>query len=235
MTAGRLLRGFRARGRALRRRLYRRYEEILELRDLARVPEFTGPRRLQIERIDPSHLPALEELCRGAPDAPSVAHMRNFVANGYGGFLARQEGEIVACMWWVDRTSAGTRHPHLVRFDIALAPDEVYLFNLFVAPGARGTGRATEFFTCVLAELRGAGYRWTRGHVAADNLTARLLYRTMHTQEVGRLTCRQFFGRLLLADGRLFVRNGPHSRPHAFDYRLIASLRRRRRPASAMP
>jgi ribosomal protein S18 acetylase RimI-like enzyme len=94
--------------------------------------------------------------------------VRHRLAAGQRAFVARHEGRIVHAGWtttkraWID---------FLAR-EIALAPDEVYQYESFTAPGFRGQNLAAVRITEMMHYFRKAGYRRMVAVVVPENTPA---------------------------------------------------------------
>ena len=151
----------------------------------------------------------------------------SYLKNGYGGFVALSNAEPVGYWWWVDnRIETTLTHPCIERLGLRLKDDEVYGFDYFVAPEYRDHGVGVKFLSLIYRELRKRGYRRVWAFVDAGNLPARWVYKAHGNKVVRRIVSHQLFSALLLQDQRVFIRNTKSHSPHAFDYRLLLSLKR---------
>jgi len=81
-------------------------------------------------------------------------------------FVARHEGRIV-CANWV--CHPGSHYVRYIRYDMPIAPDEVYLYDSYTHPDARGLGVAPALAVHVLRHYRGTGVRRAFTAVIPEN------------------------------------------------------------------
>jgi GNAT superfamily N-acetyltransferase len=98
--------------------------------------------------------------------------------------------ELMAQLWWVDHLGA-RRHIDALRLGLALEQDEIYAFDMFLAPEYRGHGNAMRFVSRTCELLAGLGYRRMWGFVEESNLAAKWLYATTGWETVGRVERRE--------------------------------------------
>jgi len=154
-----------------------------------------------------------EELRRQWPRCAS------YLDNGYRAMLAELDGQIVGHVWWFDPRWEGVRvHPHLIRYDLALEPGQVWSFDLYLLPQHRGGGASNDFFALFREHLRSLGYTRVFGHVDATNTPAVWLHKVQGYKPVKTVEAR-LYGRLLLwSGGRLLVKNPPFIVTQKFDF-----------------
>jgi GNAT superfamily N-acetyltransferase len=193
----------------LKRLLWARRRQILIRKDLT-APEPTSHRsRLDVERVGDANLEELRGFL-AHQQGKSAARLKLRYAQGAGhiGLLARQEGRIVGHVWVAPHATPPARnHPHVTRFGLPLKPDEGYMYDMYLAPEVRGGGRGTHFLAAAHLALRAAGLRGLHGYVDAQNLPARLLYRTLGWKDGGAVSSTRVLRLLMITDGRVFVRN----------------------------
>jgi GNAT superfamily N-acetyltransferase len=130
--------------------------------------------RLQLEEISQATLPDLARLNRARCATRADARLAANLAEGWHGFLAREDGHPVGWYWWLDATAEP--HPHLDRLGIELGHGDVYGFDFFLDEAHRGEGRALEFLHHVEAALRRRGFARLWGYVDGGNTPARWTY-----------------------------------------------------------
>lgn len=212
--------------------VYARKDEILIGRELAGPIRFKELADVEVEVIEARHVDELVAFARRTGSASPPDKMGDMLRLGFRGTLARRGGEIIGHAWWVDGTvPRELAHPALERFRLALAPDETFFFDLFVAEDQRGRHTANEFWGKTLVELVRMGYRYAYAGVAADGLPARVLHRTMGFKDIRAPEARLYLGVLLSVEGRLFLKNGPRRKPHNYDFRPLG----RRQPPLPVP
>ena len=96
--------------------------------------------------MEPRHLPGLFEVNRrrGVPHADR--YFETAIANGYHGFVALKDSELVGYYWWVDR-DADPPHPDLwlLGEGFEIEPGDIYGSSLFLLEEYRGKGRRGRF------------------------------------------------------------------------------------------
>ncbi len=206
------------------RLIYRKSDERLIEKDLTQSTQVPVANFLSIERLLPQHVPMLRDLRKDAP--AGLRWIRDGLQNGYSGFTALEGRQLVGYLLYVRKgCPLWDNHPHLRRFDLKLAEEDVYIFDLFISPEHRGRGRGTEFLHKIQEKLRNDGYTRVLGYVDASNVPARTLYSILGWNETRTCIGRKFFKKFLWLDGRLFTRNSRRGRPYSVDYKLICSFR----------
>lgn len=81
--------------------------------------------------------------------------VRRRLAAGHWYVTAHFQGRLVYTRW----VGVGKSFEYYLDCDFDMAPDEVYLYDLYVAPGLRGKKIATALASQVYQYLRDAGYR----------------------------------------------------------------------------
>jgi ribosomal protein S18 acetylase RimI-like enzyme len=159
-----------------RAQLYETERHIVCTKDLDEIAVPRRRGRLTLEAIGSSHLPTLSELNRERSDLTGDGRMAGDLADGYQGWVALRDGEVVGFYWWMDATAKPHREWSAVALGVRLAPDEAYGTDFYVAPSARGGGTASEFLYQVETAFHERGVRRLWGTVAEDNQRARWLY-----------------------------------------------------------
>lgn len=147
------------------------------LLDLDRIAVPSVQSDLHLEDLEQRHLPALYELNRKRSFERADRRFASAVADGYRGYVAFRDGELVGYYWWVD---AGVEqlHPDLAQLGlgIELGDGDVYGTDFFLLEDHRGEGRAVDFLYKLESDLRRRGYRRLWGYVVSTNRPARWLY-----------------------------------------------------------
>jgi GNAT superfamily N-acetyltransferase len=195
-----------------RHRLYVRLDELIVARELGQ--DHPAPARcgVRVEAAEPRHLPVLAEFHRARCLTRRTALFGSAMAEGVRGMLGFVGDELVGYMWWLDARQAADGS-YLSRFDIPLRPDDVFGYNLFIAPDHRGGGTAVAFLDHAEAELARHGYRRMIGTVHTANLPARWLHETRGYEVLQRSTTRIVLHALVIVDGRPFLARRTGLRP----------------------
>jgi GNAT superfamily N-acetyltransferase len=134
---------------------------------------------LRLVDLRAEHLPELAELNRrrGRPEVD--ARFARYVADGFHGFVAYGDDQLVGYYWWVDRDGP-TLFPDLRKrwLGIELGEGDVYGSDFFLLDEHRGRGVADDFLYRVERSLHERGYSRLWGYVASDNRPARWIYST---------------------------------------------------------
>jgi GNAT superfamily N-acetyltransferase len=165
--------------RRLWRAVYEQESLIVMARKLDSIVEPWRDEGLALEDLGSQHLPALAELNRkrGQPDADR--RFADYLRQGFRGFVACREGELLGYYWWVDR-DVPTLFPDLSKLGlgIELAAGDVYGSDFYVLDEHRGGGLAADFLFKVERTLRDRGYERIWGYVVSSNRPARWIYST---------------------------------------------------------
>jgi GNAT superfamily N-acetyltransferase len=164
-------------GQRLRTAVRSEEQLIVLLKDLDEIAEPRLEGDLVLEDLEARHLPALYELNRKRSFERADRRFARAVADGYRGYVAFRDGELVGYYWWVD-ASVEKRHPDLERLGlgIELGAEDVYGSDFFMLESHRGGGRAVDFLFKLESDLRRRGYRKLWGYVVSTNRPARWLY-----------------------------------------------------------
>jgi GNAT superfamily N-acetyltransferase len=120
----------------------------------------------------------------------SVPSRRNsaefYLKCGYKGVGMIHEGQLLGDVWYVSGTvdSKNNKHPHVKKFGFNLAPDEVYMFDMFVADDQRKGGIATYFLSSVLQHLHDLGFKRAYGYFSLNNKPALWVHRILGYKEL---------------------------------------------------
>jgi GNAT superfamily N-acetyltransferase len=168
-----------AAGPRVLRLIYERQSLIVMAGPLESIVEPWRDGGLRLEDLGAEHLPGLAELNRrrGRPDVDR--RFARYVGQGFHGFVAFADDELLGYYWWVDR-DVPTLYPDLRKLGlgIELAEGDVYGSDFYVLDEHRGGGLATDFLFKVERSLSERGYRRVWGYVTSDNRPARWIYST---------------------------------------------------------
>ena len=177
---------------------------------------------VRIEPLADEHERLLRDFNARYRTRRKVVATQAYIAHGYGAFVAFHGEEPIGYWWWVSNAvDPAVTHPCLARLGVALKDDEVFAFDYFIAPGARGQGAAVRVLWLVYRDLAALGYRGVWGSVDEDNVQARWVYRMLGNRVAARVTGLELLSRILLQDGRVYLRNGRWRMPHPFEHRLL--------------
>jgi GNAT superfamily N-acetyltransferase len=159
-------------------------DDLLVVRTLSdSIP--AGRRDVRVECAEQRHQRALTEFsrrhCRRRALTRPASH-----GGGAESLLGFVGDELVAQLFWVDHRGARA-HSDVVRLGLSLDEDEVYAFDLFVAPDHRGDGTAAAFVGGSCEVLARLGYRQMWGVADGWNLPAKWLYLTTGWRTVRRV------------------------------------------------
>jgi ribosomal protein S18 acetylase RimI-like enzyme len=184
--------------------IYRREDRFVIARTLTESPP---PTRLtpdvRVEWAESRHLPVLAEFNRRHCN---VRAMRRHVQvrgqrDAMLGFIG---DELVGHLWWIDRRRAGD-DVDLLRLGHLLNDDDVYAFEMFVAPEHRGNGTASRFLGEACEELARLGYRRIWAYVDHTNVPARWLFTTNGWHIVRRSRSWHVLSRLAVIEGKPYL------------------------------
>jgi hypothetical protein len=185
-----------------------RYEDdivlVKTLTDTAAAPDHTS---FRIEIATDEHLHALVRFAQGCCRGRLTSRFGERMAAGAQAFLGFMDDEIIGYYWWVDTGGASAAVPLFSRYGIELGPQDVYGFDLFVAPGHRG-GTAARFLASVESRLNALGYRRVWGYVASSNRPARWLFSAAGHQVVGRVRSQVLLSRVFRLEGKVYLARG---------------------------
>ncbi len=159
--------------------IYERESLIVLVVELDSIVEPRRDEGLRLEDLGSQHLPALAELNRRRGQTDADRRFARYVQQGFRGFVAYREDELLGYYWWVDR-DVPTLFPDLseLGLGIELAAGEVYGSDFYVLDEHRGGGLAADFLFKVERTLRDHGYERIWGYVVSSNRPARWIYST---------------------------------------------------------
>lgn len=189
-----------------RERLYMKTDQIVMLKELA-SDEPTATRTIRIEEAELEHVPLLAEFNRRQCNTRRTRRFETGLSEGKRALLGFRDDRLIGYFWWHDATQSPDGF-YLTRFGLGLGDDEMYGYDLFIAPEHRGHGTPAEFLAGVEAELARLGYRRMFGFVDGANVPARWLYATSGYEVVLRVHTRTVLKHLLLVDGRGWLLSG---------------------------
>ncbi|HJV66429.1 MAG TPA: GNAT family N-acetyltransferase [Geomonas sp.] len=174
--------------------IYRCEEAIPVEKELASLKELKPP-------TDDAEL-KLAELTRENPPVGLAYPLKSrrekaFVnlGKGYRSFALVRQGVVIGDVWYVTRDTADATNidRYLRWFGIDLGPHEVYMFDMYVFPDARGKALATYFLSSVLHTLRDNGFTRAFGYFDAHNFPALWVHRLLGYRERPRVMVRKVF------------------------------------------
>ena len=181
-----------------RSQVYLESDEIVLTKDLGTGdPPDTGT--IRIETAGTRHLPLLAGFNRRQCNTARTHRFAQGLAEGRRGMLGFRGDDLVGYFWWHDAAFASDGF-YLTRFGVQLAEDEMYGYDLFIAPEHRGRGTPIAFVGAVEAELSRQGYRRMYGFVDGRNVPARWLWATSGHEVVMRRRTRRILRRFHLVD-----------------------------------
>jgi hypothetical protein len=197
--------------------VYSRSRELVLSKELT-ADDDQAPRAVVVRHGRPDDLPLLAELNRRLGATRHTPPFRRRLAERRPLLLGFAGDELVGYYWWLDAARAAEGF-HLSRFGLTLGDDEVYGYELFVAPEHRGR-IAVDFAAGVESELAALGYRRVFGFVDRSNRPARWLFTIRGYETISTSTTRALLGRVRLVGGRAYVTLGdgrlrPLGRGHA--------------------
>jgi GNAT superfamily N-acetyltransferase len=201
--------------------IYRREDRLVIRKTLSESPSVTDSARdVRVERAESRHLPMLTEFNRRHCNARAMRRHAQ-VRGDREAMLAFVGKELVGYLWWMDQRSARD-DIDVVRLGPAVDEDDVYAFEMFVAPERRAHGTASSFVTGACDQLAQLGYRRVWGFVDHDNVPARWLYSTNGWSTVRRSRSWHLLSRLAVIDGIPYLA-------------VNGRVKRLRRPHGSMP
>lgn len=186
--------------------LYVKTDEIVLRKELA-SGEPTATRAVRLEEAGAHHLPLLAEFNRRQCNTSRTRRFATGLAEGKRALLGFRDGELIGYFWWHDATQAVDGF-YLTPFGLRLAEDEVFGYDLFIAPEHRGHGTPAEFVAGVEASLGRLGYRRMYGFVDSKNVPARWLWASSGHEDVMRARTRRVLRRLMLVEDRGWLLSG---------------------------
>jgi GNAT superfamily N-acetyltransferase len=186
-----------------RSQLYAKTDEIILRKELD-GDEPTANGAIRLEEAGAHHLPLLADFNRRQCNTSRTDRFAAGLADGRRALLGFRDDELIGYFWWHDATVDGC---YLSRFGVDLAADEVYGYDLFIAPEHRGRGTPVQFVAGVEAELARRGYRRLYGFVDRANVPARWLWTTSGHESVMCARTRRFMRWLMHVEGRGWVRS----------------------------
>ena len=130
----------------------------------------------------------------------------SYLSRGDRCFMAFDDDNPIGMIWWVDGMEVARRgHAQVERFGIALGPEDVYSYDLYLLPSERGGGAATAYFAAFEADLARRGYANVFGWVDERNREARWLYALRRLEAERIVTSHVVLRRFRLTEGHAFV------------------------------
>jgi len=143
----------------------------------------------------------------GELDFPNKARELNgqgYARRGFSAFFGVIGSKVIAEQWWINSSHIRDKiiHPDLKWMELQLKEDEIYAFDLFVAPEYRGTPATNKFALTYMNEIRKAGYSKIFGGYFKDNIPSAWYHRTFSFSERRKIKFHRFFF-LKIKNGRL--------------------------------
>jgi GNAT superfamily N-acetyltransferase len=190
----------------VRSQLYLATDEVIVRKQFAAEPPTTTG-AIRLEDAQAHHLPLLAEFNQRQCNTARTHRFATGLAEGRRALLGFRDDDLIGYFWWHDARQAAEGF-YLSRFGVRLADDEMYGYDLFVAPEHRGSGTPIEFLAAIEAELVRLGYRAMYGFVDARNVAGRWLWASSGYGDVMRGRTRRVLRRLMLVEGRGWLVNG---------------------------
>jgi hypothetical protein len=124
------------------------------------------------------------------------ARAKVYLKKGYEGLTLLRDKAVVGEIWLSPGPSGspGNVHPMAGLLGMEIAPDEAYMFDMFVSSPERGKSITTCFLNCALKELKERGYKNVYGFFAVDNKPALWIHRILGYEELPHcFITRRFF------------------------------------------
>jgi hypothetical protein len=157
-------------------RLYRRLV-LLENRFDEALPDLPLPSGFEVRGLTPDEAPAYAAF---RPDQGRGECARRLAA-GHWCFATWHDGAIVSAAW----VARGRGRIDYLEQDIVLAADEVYTYDLFTAPAARGHRITVAARVFHMRFLREQGYRRVLAAYAPQNRPVAALRKALGSRPVG--------------------------------------------------
>jgi GNAT superfamily N-acetyltransferase len=118
----------------------------------------------------------------------------NYLKKGYGGYAIVKDERIIGDIWFVqpNDTTLSTCHSDCKLLRITCAKNQVYTFDMFLAPEARGSNLSFFLQSSALKALRHKGCTMAYGYYWGDNLPALWTHRLGKWKEINRLKVNRF-------------------------------------------
>lgn len=193
----------------LQRLVYNSHEEILLAKDLTAATDIPSPHDLKVSVIDRTCLPrmALFRKEAGIGGEDPLPALTAYLDNGFYGFLAEINGEIIGYIWWGDTKTKFDFDPQGYGFyarQVKMAPTDTFGFDLFMAPKNRNAKIALEFLSRAFFAAQKLGYLRNYGYVVDKNMPARWIYSAAGFKEIGRIKVRRIFVYFLFKNKNYF-------------------------------
>jgi len=120
---------------------------------------------------------------------------RAYSRRGFSAFFAVIGSMVIAEQWWTSSSHIRDKiiHPDLRWMELQLKEDEIYAFDLFVAPEYRGTAATNKFAVTYMNEMRKAGYSKIFGGYFKGNIPSAWFHRTFSFSEIRKVKRSRFF------------------------------------------
>jgi hypothetical protein len=120
---------------------------------------------------------------------------RAYSRRGFSAFFGVIGSKVIAEQWWTSSSHIRDKiiHQDLKWIELQLKEDEIYAFDLFVAPEYRGTPTTNKFAVAYMNEMRKAGYSKLFGGYFRDNIPSAWFHRTFSFGEIRKVKRHRFF------------------------------------------
>jgi GNAT superfamily N-acetyltransferase len=190
--------------------VYSKHDDIVVVKTLGETAVPARGQRLRVEPAERQHIPILADFNRRHCRSRRTKGLVTRMATGAGAFLGFLDDQLIGYIWWSQARGLADVEPRFARYGIELEDDEVYGFDLFVAPEYRGQGATIWFLASVEAELSRRGYGRMWGYVESTNLPARWLFSIHGYKVADRVESRALLSRSRRISRTLQpVRGGP--------------------------
>jgi len=112
---------------------------------------------------------------------------------GYKGFAAIEGNKVLGDIWYTSKKTCQKDIPHsdLPWLGIEIGENDVYLFDMYVSPSAKGGGMVNFLMGNALFHLGKEGYQNAIGYYVSDNLPAMWAHRIMGYEEMSRILIKR--------------------------------------------
>jgi hypothetical protein len=179
---------------ALHESVYFNREMVLAERDLTKpLPKLKKDFDITLILIGRGSSTQIDEL--KFPNKVRELKGRAYSRRGFSAFFAVVGSKVIAEQWWISSSHIRDKilHPDLRWMQLQLKEDEIYAFDLFVAPEYRGTPATNKFAVTYLNEMRKAGFSKLFGGYFKNNIPSAWYHRTLLFSEKGKMKRHRFF------------------------------------------
>jgi GNAT superfamily N-acetyltransferase len=118
----------------------------------------------------------------------------HYLKKGYGGYAILKDEKIIGDIWFVppNENNILSWHSDCKWLRITCAENQVYTFDMFLAPDERGNNLAYFLQSSALKALRQKGFTMAYGYYWVDNMPALWVHRLGKWKEINRLKVNRF-------------------------------------------